>query len=127
MFDFSDFSTFDFEEGVPYVSVTKNGITFNKGVVMKLGRPSRVVLLINSDSKQIAIRSCDEETPRSNAFYKENNRGVVSVRWNSRDLLSTLKDMMGWNLDLDSYRVEGTLLKEEGAMLFDFNRAEKMP
>lgn len=126
MFDFSGFSTFDFEEGVPYVSVTKNGITFNKGVVLKLGRPSRVELLINGSTKQIAIRGCDESTPRSNAFYRENNRGVVSVRWNSRDLLSTLKDMMGWNLDLDSYRVEGTLLKEEGAMLFDFNKAEKM-
>ena len=56
MFDFSGFSTFDFEEGVPYVSVTKNGITFNKGVVLKLGRPSRVELLINGSSKQIAIR-----------------------------------------------------------------------
>lgn len=126
MFDFSGFKEFDFEEGMPYVSITKNGITFNKGVVMKLGRPSRVVLLINSESKQIAIRGCDESTPRSNAFYKENDRGVVSVRWNSKDLLSTLKDMMGWNLDRESYRVEGQLLKEEDAMLFDFNNAEKL-
>ncbi len=126
MFDFSGFKEFDFEEGMPYVSITKNGITFNKGVVMKLGRPSRVVLLINSESKQIAIRGCDENTPRSNAFYKENDRGVVSVRWNSKDLLSTLKDMMGWNLDRESYRVEGQLLKEEDAMLFDFNNAEKL-
>lgn len=126
MFDFSGFKEFDFEEGMPYVSVTKNGITFNKGVVMKLGRPKRVVLLINSESKQIALRGCDENTPRSNAFYKENNRGVVSVRWNSKDLLATFKDMMGWNLDLEAYRVEGQLLKEEGAMLFDFNNAEKL-
>ncbi len=126
MFDFSGFKEFDFEEGMPYVSITKNGITFNKGVVMKLGRPSRVVLLINSESKQIAIRGCDENTPRSNAFYKENDRGVVSVRWNSKDLLSTLKDMMGWNLDRESYRAEGQLLKEEDAMLFDFNNAEKL-
>ena len=126
MFDFSGFKEFDFEEGMPYVSITKNGITFNKGVVMKLGRPSRVVLLINSESKQIAIRGCDENTPRSNAFYKENDRGVVSVRWNSKDLLSTLKDMMGWNLERESYRVEGQLLKEEDAMLFDFNNAEKL-
>ena len=93
---------------------------------MKLGRPTRVVLLINSESKQIALRGCDENTPRSNAFYKENNRGVVSVRWNSKDLLATFKDMMGWNLDLEAYRVEGQLLKEEGAMLFDFNNAEKL-
>lgn len=126
MFDFSGFKEFDFDEGVPYVSVTKNGITFNKGVVLKLGKPSRVVLLINSETKQIAIRGCEEGTPRSNAFYKDNQRGVVSVRWNSRDLLSTFRDMMKWNLDLESYRVEGQLLKDEGAMLFDFNNAEKL-
>jgi len=126
MFDFSGFSTFDFEEGVPYVSVTKNGITFNKGVVMKLGRPTRVELLINGSSKQIAIRACNEDTPRSNAFYKGNDRGVLSVRWNAKDLLYTIRDMMGWNLDFESYRVEGQLLKEDGAMLFDFNNAEKL-
>ncbi len=126
MFDFSGFSTFDFEEGVPYVSITKNGITFNKGVVLKLGRPSRVELLINTDSKQIAIRGCNGDTSRSNSFYRENSRGIVSVRWNTKDLLSTLRDMMGWNLELESYRVEGQLLKEENAMLFDFNKAEKL-
>lgn len=126
MFDFSGFSTFDFEEGVPYVSITKNGITFNKGVVLKLGRPSRVELLINTDSKQIAIRGCNGDTPRSNSFYRENSRGIFSVRWNTKDLLSTLRDMMGWNLELESYRVEGQLLKEENAMLFDLNNAENL-
>lgn len=126
MFDFSGFSPFDFDEGLPYVSVTKHGITFNKGVVLKLGKPSRVTLLINSNTKQIAICGCSEDTPRSNAFYKENNRGVLSVRWNIKDLLNTIQDMMGWNLELEAYRVEGQLLKEEGAMLFDFNNAESI-
>lgn len=126
MFDFSGFKEFDFDEGMPYVSVTKNGITFSKGVVLKLGKPSRVVLLINSETKQIVIRGCEENIPRSNIFYKDNQRGVVSVRWNIKDLLSTLRDMMKWNFDLESYRIEGQLLKDEGAMLFDFNNAEKL-
>ena len=120
------FKEFDFDEGVPYVSVTKNGITFNKGVVLKLGRPPRAVLLINSESKQVVIRGCGDGTPKSNAFFKANERGIVSVRWNSKDLLSTIKTLMNWNLDTDSYRIEGQLLSDDGAMLFDFNQAEKL-
>ena len=48
------------------------------------------------------------------------------MSWNSKDLLSTIRNMMKWNLNLESYRVEGQLLKDEGAMLFDFNNAEKL-
>ena len=32
-----NFKAFNFNEGVPYVSVTSNGMTFNKSVIMKLG------------------------------------------------------------------------------------------
>ena len=32
MIDLSNFKTFDFSEGVPYISITSNGITFNKSV-----------------------------------------------------------------------------------------------
>ena len=126
MFDFSGFKEFDFNEGTPYISVTKNGVTFNKGVVLKLGCPEYVVLMINEESKQAAIKCCTAETPRSNAFYRPNVRGVLSVRWNSRDFLNTIKSMTGWDLEKESYRVEGQLLKEENAMLFDLNRAEAL-
>ena len=44
-----NFKTFNFNEGVPYVSVTSNGITFNKDVVMKLDYPKYVVLLIDEN------------------------------------------------------------------------------
>jgi len=49
------FKTFNFNEGVPYISVTKHGITFSKGVVMKLNYPKYVVLLINKNSKQVLV------------------------------------------------------------------------
>jgi hypothetical protein len=32
--------------------------------------------------------------------------------------------MMTWDLDKQSYRVDGTLIKEDNAMLFDFNQAK---
>ena len=42
------FKPFNFSEGVPYVSITNNGMTFNKSVVMKLDYPEQVVLLIDN-------------------------------------------------------------------------------
>ncbi|MCD7885001.1 MAG: hypothetical protein LUI87_15075 [Lachnospiraceae bacterium] len=120
------FKPFNFNEGVPYVSVTYNGMTFNKSVVMKLGFPKHVVLLIDEESKQIAIKICDESYPNATTFYRGNNPKVISVRWNGRDLLNTIQSMMSWDLSKCGYRTEGTLLKEEGAMLFNLAAATEL-
>ena len=121
-----NFKTFNFNEGVPYVSVTSNGITFNKAVVMKLDYPQYVVLLIDENSQRIAIQVCDEKTPNAVAFYKEKKSNVISVRWNGRDLLNTIKNMMGWNLEKESYRTDGELIQEENAMIFNLRDATSL-
>lgn len=123
---FDDFVAFNFEEGVPYVSITKNGVTFNKAVIMKLEYPEHVVLLINSDEKIIAIKRCPAEVPNSTTFYKKNAKGILSVRWNAKDLLNTLQDITNWDLSQDAFRVDGCLVKEENAMIFDLKSAKKL-
>lgn len=121
---FEGFQAFNFEEGVPYVSVTKNGVTFNKAVIMKMGYPEYVVLLINAGEKKIALKKCTQDTPNHTSFYKENAKNILSVRWNAKDLLNTLQDMTGWDLSQNAYRIDGNLIKEEEAMLFDFTTAK---
>lgn len=123
---FENFRTFDFSEGVPYVSITRNGVTFNKAVVMKLGCPAYAILLINDIDKQIAIQVSTEDNPKSVQFFKEKKSGLISVRWNGKDLMNTITDMMGWNLEEKSYRADGILIKEENAMLFDFSQAKEV-
>lgn len=123
---FDNFKTFDFSEGVPYVSITRNGVTFNKAVVMKLGCPDYVILLINDIDKQIAIQVSTEDNPKSVQFFKEKKSGLISVRWNGKDLMNTITDMMCWNLEEKSYRADGILIKEENAMLFDFAQAKEV-
>ena len=121
------FTTFDFNEGAPYVSITKNGVTFNKGVIKKLKQPAYVVLLINAKAKQIAIQVCDEATTNATTFFKEYKKSnLLSVRWNGRDLLNTISEITEWDLVNDSYKVLGTHLIEENAMLFDLDKAEEI-
>lgn len=50
-----NFKPFNFNEGVPYVSITINGMTFNKSVIMKLEYPEYVRLLIDEETKRIAV------------------------------------------------------------------------
>ena len=124
---FDGFTSFNFDEGVPYVSITKNGVTFNKAVIMKLDYPAFVQLLINPESKQIAIRVCNESDANSVSFFKKKEvQGILSVRWNVRDLLNTLQEITGWDLGAIGYRVDGTLFKEEHAMLFDLNKGKPL-
>ena len=106
------FKIFNFNEGVPYVSITNNGVTFNKAVVMKMNYPKYVILLIDDESGRIALKTCTEDTPNAVAFYKPKKSNVISVRWNGKDLLNT-----------DSYRTEGELIPDEQAMIFDLNNA----
>ena len=118
------FTTFNFDEGLPYVSLTSHGITFNKAVTMKLGYPERAILLINSSTHQIALQRCSDETENSMPFYNAQKKSkVLSVRWNSKDLLNTLSDLMGWDLTIHSFRVAGKLLKAENAMVFNLDEA----
>ena len=77
--DLSGFSAFDFSEGVPYFSITQNGLTFNKAVVLKLGSPAFVRFLINEETHQVALQVCEESAPKAVAFYRPKKNGVLSV------------------------------------------------
>ena len=121
-----NFKPFNFNEGAPYVSITNNGMTFNKSVVMKLDYPEFVVLLIDENSKRIAIQKCDSNTQNAAPFYKKKKSNVISVRWNGRDLLNTIQSMRGWDLGKSGFRIDGVLLKEEHAMLFDLTTASTL-
>lgn len=122
-----NFKAFNFNEGVPYVSVTSNGMTFNKSVIMKLGYPEHVLLLIDEETKRIAVQPCTQETPNAAPFYnKAKKSNALSVRWNGRDLLNTIQDLMNWDLSQCGYRIDGVLLKEEQAMLFDLTHASEL-
>lgn len=122
--DLSGFAVFDFSEGIPYFSVTSNGVTFNRAVTLKLGTPAFVRLLINESTRQVALQVCDESTPKAVAFYKPKTNGVLSVRWNAQDLVATFKRLMESDLK-HGFRVNGELV-ENGLMVFDLNTAKAL-
>ena len=112
MIDLTNFKAFDFNEGLPYVSITNNGLTFNKSVIMKMSYPAYVRLLINESDKQLAIQVCDEKDERSAQFFREQANGVLSVRLNSNGLTGMCERICRWDLKKSSYSVKVILVQE---------------
>lgn len=120
---FENFKTVNLTIGLPYISITSNGITFSKTAVVKMGAPSHVVLMMNEPEKQIAIQVCDAEKADATAFVRNKDNKTINVRWNNKDFLNTLSKMMGWDLSAQGYRINGDYYSNENAMLFDLKQA----
>lgn len=126
MYGLEGFTAFNFSEGVPYISVTPNGITFNKSVTMKLGYPEYVQFLINAEQKVVALRPCSQEEENATVYFRPKQNGILSVRWNARDLINTLEFITGWNLKESTYRIDGQYLPELGVMIFELAKAVEL-
>ena len=122
------FKAFNFNEGSLFISVTKNGITFNKNAIVKLNYPNYVCFLINSEEKKVAIQVSSKDTENATGFCSEEkkNKKVLSVRWNSRDLINSIKGITGWELETSGYRIEGKFYPEDDAIVFDLNNAKPL-
>ena len=123
--DLAGFQPFDFSLGVPSVSITGHGVTFNKSTVLKLGSPEYVRLFINRNSKQIAVRVCEKSDTNAVRFYRQKKSGVMSVRWNHGGLLWELRALLGTDPKSHGFRIYGEQTDRD-TVLFDLNAAKPL-
>lgn len=115
------FKKVNLTSGLPYVSITDNGMTFSKNAVIKMGKPKNVVLLMNEEKKMIAVQICDANEEGSIQFFK--NIKSINVRINNKDFIYTLSRLMNWNIKEDGYRILGDWYENEQVMIFDLTKA----
>jgi len=120
------FEIFTFGRKEPAVSITKNGVTFNGAAVDKLEKSPYVQLLINGETKMLAVKKISEENPYAVPFYVRAKKGVSSICWNSRKLLKVMCNMTGWDLAADGcsgYKVLASYDSSEEALMIDLTAA----
>ena len=115
------FKKVNLTSGLPYVSITDNGMTFSKNAVIKMGKPKNVVLLMNEEKKMIAVQICDANEEGSIQFFK--NIKSINVRINNKDFIYTLSRLMNWNIKEEGYRIVGDWYENEQVMIFDLTKA----
>lgn len=105
----------------PSVSISSYGLTFNKTVVETMSLPDYVILLLDEDSKRIAIQASvnSEDIP-----FCINKSNRVNARINNKEFARKLFKLMDWELSDGSYRVAGTWYSEEKVYIFNLKEAE---
>ena len=119
------FKPISITSGIPTMTLTKNGIGFNKSAILKIDAPMYVRVLLNSEKNMVAICPCDEEDSYASPFAKECLK-TVSVRWNSRDFTTTVSQMMNWNGKSRGKKVIGDYYSAENILVFDMNKAVEL-
>lgn len=105
----------------PSVSISSYGLTFNKTVVETMSFPDYVVLLLDEESKRIAIQASENNKDIPFCVNKSNR---VNARINNKEFVRGLFKLMNWALNEGSYRVPGTWYVEEKVFIFDIKDAE---
>lgn len=112
-------------QGSSFMSVTDNGLNFNKNVVKHMQKAARIRLLCNPVKKQIAIQECDSSNENSIPFYRDEKNLQTGVRFNNREIQQMIATMMDWDLSQYIYRADGFLAEDGKTMIFNLNSARK--
>ena len=121
------FKPFELMTGSAVLSVTNNGLSFNKNVINKMGRPEYIRFMINASTKQLAIQKTDENDTVSVQFVRKSADNRNGVRYNNRDLENTIATLMEWNLSTKTYRIDGIYQEDDHAMIFNLLTARAFP
>ena len=112
-------------QGSSFLSVTDNGLNFNKNVVKHMQRAESIKIFCNSSKKQIAIKKCGKGEENSIPFYRDEKNLTNGVRFNNREVQQMIATMMDWNLSEYNYRADGFLADDGETMIFNLNCARK--
>lgn len=123
IFDNSDFKLMDRVAGKASISVTRTGVGFSKQTISKLNYSHYVQIFINVKDKIIGIRECDEKAQNAIKFVNSQKNRTDAVRWNNVEFTKEINTLVDEELAQKGYKVDGTFLAEEKALIFDFNEA----
>lgn len=110
--------------GTPTMSVTKNGVAFNKTAIEKLGCPPFAIPMLDRAGNRFAIVGRDYEDNDTKRFYQNGRETSSGVRWNNNDLIATFENMMGWNIAHMGVKVKGRYSEDDRAIIFELYDAE---
>lgn len=109
--------------GNPIMSISRNGISFSKATIAKIGYPEFVHLMVDDSTNRVALVPCEKDID-SIAFVKQGTRPNY-IRWNNRDLINRLLGLCNLKLTEDFknvVRIDSEYFPEENVLIFDMTK-----
>ncbi|KFI86722.1 MULTISPECIES: hypothetical protein [Bifidobacterium] len=115
------FDVVPFVTGVSSMSVTKDGVSFNKTAIEKLGSPEYVQVLIDKANHRLAIVPCETGDEGARPFLRKGRTARAGVRWNNTDLKESIQGLTKWDLEQAGHKITGQFFPDDHAMVFDLD------
>lgn len=123
-FDFNDFQVvrreFFSHLREPSVSFTNNKFYVNRACLLKFPSTDYVQVLINQETKIMALRPCIEGEPDSFLWCKEKNGKKIPRQVICKLFFAKIFTLMGWNPDY-RYKLLGRIIHSKGLYMFAFD------
>lgn len=117
------FETLELVAGKIALTISHAGVSFSQAAIIALGKPEFVKVMINSETKQMAVQVTDSSDEARTIFLKKGKKNLA-VRWNNSLLKETLSNLMKWDLKNKTYKVAGEYISSDKLLLFDLKRVK---
>lgn len=105
----------------PAISIRPDSIMFNTACINKLEDVTHIKLYIDSNSKQLAIKSCDQDDKNAIRWCNVKKDGTRRNRKiTGKEFSKMIYDLMGWDAT-KRYKIIGFLIEVEGEKVFLFD------
>ena len=108
----------------PVVTVGRNGLSFNVRTADVLHRAAFVRVLLNAETRQLAVQAASALSPQSTAFFRPEVFKSNRIKINSRSMARQIRETAGWT-EHDTWNIAGVYSAKDDAIIYDLQRAFK--
>lgn len=119
------FEVINVTKGVPTLTLSKNGLAFNKYAIEKMHKTRYAIPLIDKSRGRFAIVESDTGDGSSLDFLKDSKKLSDGVRWNNRELKNIIGDLMKCDIDNYFLKIEGHYSDADRALIFNLHEAKE--
>ena len=122
----SGFEVVELEQskGDSVLTLTATNLKFNKATAIELGYPSHVRMLINAETRQVAIQPCKENTKNAVEFSKEKDKQTYAIVLKIPALLTAARKMADFGEENTSMSFKGILYPNDKVIIYDLTKGE---
>lgn len=104
------------------VNIGWNGLCFNMVTADVLRRAPYVRILLNADTKQLAVQTASKLDIQSTRFFRPNTFKGKPIKINSRSMVRLIRETAGWPDD-ETWNVAGIYSAEDNAIIYNLDSA----
>ena len=122
------FEVVELEEGRcdSTMTLTSTNIKFNKATAVELGFPQYVRMLINANTRQVAIQPCKENAKNAVPFSKDEKKQNYAVVLKMPALLTAVRKLADVDEEAGSLVFKGKIYPNENLIIYDVAAGEPL-